>query len=318
MPVALPVLVAWLVVVAVWSTTPLFLHFSTLAFPASLAGGLRMAVAALVLLLVLAALGRGLPREPRARLAGLAMLPGVFGSMYLSYLAAQRIPTGLISVVFGLSPVLSALFARWWLDEPALGLRRGVAVTIALCGLALVMGVETLATGTLDVIGVACVCAATLLFSASGVAVKRIGQGFDPMTQTAGALVLSLPLYALAWLAEGRPQPAAGQADFPLAVMAILYLAVIGSVLGFVCYYHVLQHMSAAGAALITVVTPVFALALGALLNGEHFTGLMLAGAALVLAGVAGFLFEPAGLRRVLRRRSGFTQTDNSCAGHRS
>lgn len=291
MPVALPVLLCWLLVVVVWSTTPLALHLSTLAFPASLAGGLRMALAALVLLLLLAALQRGLARERRAMLAWLAMLPGVFGSMYLSYLAAQRIPTGLISVVFGLSPVLSALFARWWLAEPALGLRRALAITVSLCGLALVVGVESFSGGALDPVGMACICLAVVLFSGSGVAVKKLGHGFDPVAQTAGALTLSLPLYALAWLAEGRPVPAMASADLPVALAAILYLAVAGSVLGFVCYYYVLQQMPAASAALITVVTPVFALALGAAWNGEHFTGWMLAGAVLVLGGVLAFLF---------------------------
>ncbi|MFZ5724557.1 MAG: DMT family transporter [Pseudomonadota bacterium] len=294
MPAAPPVLLAWCTVVVVWSTTPLFLHFSTLAFSPALAGGLRMALAALLLLGVLAVTRRMLPSGGRAWTLWLAMLPGVFGSMYCSYLAAQRIPTGLISVIFGLSPVLSALLARRWLAEPALGPVRAFAAAVSLAGLLLIAGGEALSARSLDPAGVLLVCLAVLLFSASGVAVKKLGAGMDPFVQTTGALLLSLPLYALAWLAEGLPLPQTGSTDYPLALGAILYLAVAGSVLGFVCYYHVLQRMPAANAALTTVVTPVFALVLGSGLNDEHLTAGMLAGALLVLAGVAGFLFPPA------------------------
>src|SRR5690606_41594307 len=35
--------------------------------------------------------------------------PGVFGAMALSYLASQYVPSGLISVMFGLAPLLSGL-----------------------------------------------------------------------------------------------------------------------------------------------------------------------------------------------------------------
>lgn len=302
------VAVSYAIVVVVWSTTPLFLYLSTLAFPAELAGGLRMAVAAVVATALVWATGGVLRRDAAALRTYGAMLPGVFGAMYLSYLAAQRVPTGLISVLFGLSPVLSAFMARLLAAEPLPSPARLAAAGVALGGLVLIAdGADS--ASHVDATGIGLLVAAVLLFSLSGVLVRLWGAGQDALAQTAGALWLSLPCYGLAWLVAGAVPPAAGSGDFLLSVAAIGYLAVIGSVVGFVCYYQVLKQMTAASAALITVITPVFALALGAVFNGERLTLPMLAGALLVLAGVAGFLL-PAGSLRRLRRRPGLTAAD--------
>jgi drug/metabolite transporter (DMT)-like permease len=54
------------------------------------------------------------------------------------------------------------------------------------------------------------------------------------------------------------------------AEIAIVYLGVFGSVLGFALYYYVIKHMEAGKVSLITLVTPVIALLLGSALNGEE------------------------------------------------
>lgn len=284
----MPVSVSYVIVVGVWSTTPLFLYLSTLAFPAELAGGLRMAAAAVVATVLLRATGNTLPRDRAALLTYAAMTPGVFGAMYLSHLAAAHVPTGLISVLFGLSPIVSAFFARLLGTDPLPSFARMLAALLSLCGLVLISGSS--AQGHVDATGIMLLLAAVLLFSLSGVLVRKFGGGLDALAQTAGALWLSLPFYFVAWLLSGAPLPDVRSDDFALSVAAIIYLALFGSVLGFVCYYQVLKQMPAASAALITVITPVFALLLGALCNDERLTATMLGGALLVIAGVAGFL----------------------------
>jgi drug/metabolite transporter (DMT)-like permease len=62
---------------------------------------------------------------------------------------------------------------------------------------------------------------------------------------------------------------------------------VVGSVLGFSLYFYVLKHVEANVASLITLVSPVFALILGQIVNGEPITATVWAGAALVLGGLA-------------------------------
>jgi len=71
---------------------------------------------------------------------------------------------------------------------------------------------------------------------------------------------------------------------------SIAYLALFGSVLGFALYYYVLRHVEATRVSLIALMSPVFALARGNLLNGEPLTPDILFSTALILSGLA--LFE--------------------------
>jgi len=71
---------------------------------------------------------------------------------------------------------------------------------------------------------------------------------------------------------------------------AWLYLVIAGTVLGFAAYIWLLKHLSPTLVSTYTFVNPVVAVLLGWLVLGEHPTGRMLAGAALVVTSVAGLL----------------------------
>jgi drug/metabolite transporter (DMT)-like permease len=73
----------------------------------------------------------------------------------------------------------------------------------------------------------------------------------------------------------------------PGPVLALLYLAIMGSALTFTLYFWLLKHQSATALGLITYAIPVIAVAVGALFFDEPVTPRIVLGAALVLAGVA-------------------------------
>ena len=75
------------------------------------------------------------------------------------------------------------------------------------------------------------------------------------------------------------------------SVWATLYLGVFGSLIGFYAYFTVLQKMSASSVTLITLVTPVIALSLGAVLNGEVINDKLIMGAFMVLLGLSIYHF---------------------------
>ena len=70
---------------------------------------------------------------------------------------------------------------------------------------------------------------AVTLFAGGGIAVQRVGAGLQPMQQTVGGLILSLPCYALAMLIAGQSFAYSGDLR---GLSAIIYLAVFGSLLG--------------------------------------------------------------------------------------
>ena len=70
------------------------------------------------------------------------------------------------------------------------------------------------------------------------------------------------------------------------AAASLAYLVVVGSVIAFAAYFYLLQHWGATRVATSTYVNPVVAVVLGALLLREAVTWSMVAGAAVVFAGV--------------------------------
>lgn len=288
---------AYLGIVLIWSTTPLAIQWSAQEAGYSFAVLARMAIGFTVAGLIVAAWRIGLPLHARARRAYLLGGLSLFGAMALTYWGARFIHSGLISVLFGLSPLITSALARIWLNEPPLRPTQFAGVLFGIAGLAVIFLHDHGATRTDAPAGLAAVFAAVLIYSGGLVGLKRIADDSPPLATTVGTLGVSLPLFAaLWWLADGRAPADIGTRS----LAAIAYLGVFGSVIGFAMYYYVIKHLDASRIALITLVTPVIALLLGHLLNGEAI-GLRLAtGTACILGGL--LLHQAPSLQRRLAK----------------
>lgn len=279
---------AYLTVVLVWATTPLGIALSGATIHPILAAGARMAIAAVLGLMLLAALRIPLPWRGASLKSYTCALLGIYAALSLSYMAAQSVPSGLISVLYGLSPMVSAVLAQWLINEPPMPLYRWGACLLALSGL-VVLFLDDVVVRHSMVPGLLMLLVAVVLFSLSAVLVKKTDAQHHPLAQTVGSLVLSVPLFATTWwLLDGVAPVIDWSSPSP---WAILYLAVFGSLLGFVSYYHVLRHLAASTVALVTLITPVFALYLGYWLNDETLSSALLGGSGLILSGLAVFFF---------------------------
>lgn len=283
---------AYIGVIMIWSTTPLAIFWSSEGAGFVFGVTSRMLIGAVLALVVTALFGLGMTWHRRALMAYVVSGFGIFVSMLSTYWAAQYIPSGWISVLFGMAPLITALMARLWLEGEALTPSRLAGMLTGLTGLAVIFGTSlTLHGGA--VLGVAAILFAVSSHSASAVWVKRINAGVPAIVMTSGGLAVAAPLFLLTWLLTGGGVPHA----MPTRTLgAIGYLALFGSVLGFSMYYYVLHHVQATRVSLITLITPVAALGLGHMLNGEPLTPQVLAGSALILSGLA--LFEMGDMRR--------------------
>jgi drug/metabolite transporter (DMT)-like permease len=275
---------AYLTVILIWSTTPLAIKWSAQGAGFAFAVASRMAIGLAVAAILLAVWRVGLPLHRRARMSYLAGGVGLFGAMTLTYWGAQYIPSGLVSVLFGLSPLITGLMALLWLEEEALTPAKLAGMLCGLAGLAAIFGDRAEMAGSHALAGVAALLAAVTLSSARLVWVKRIGDDSPPLATTAGILAVSLPLFGLVWWLTDGHVPVAMPAR---TGAAIVYLGVFGSVLGFALYYYVVKHLETGKVALITLVTPVMALLLGSLLNGESVGARVWAGTALIGVGLS-------------------------------
>jgi len=279
---------AYLGVIIIWSTTPLAILWSSedVGFVFGLTS--RMLIGAVLALIVAALLGSGLIWHRRARLAYIASAIGIYGGMISVYWAAQFIPTGWISVIFGLSPLFTALMAQLWLDGEKLTRPRLFGMLTGLAGLAMIFA-SSFSLHHQAVLGVIAMLASVSIHSGSAVWIKRIKPEIPAIVMTSGGLLFAAPLFLLTWIATGADIPE----EFSTRTLgAIAYLALLGSVLGFALYYYVLSQVEATKVALITLITPLVALGLGHLFNSEPMTLNIVAGSLLILSGLAMFEFS--------------------------
>ena len=274
---------AYLGIILIWSTTPLAIQWSTEGTGFALAVFVRMLIGVVVAAAVIVAWRIRFPLHERARRAYLVGGLGLFFAMALTYWAARYVHSGLISVLFGLSPLAAGILAALFLGERSLSRLRLIGMLLGALGLATIfihgdsLGHENALPGLVALL------VAVFIYSGSLVWLKHIADDSPPLATTVGTLAVSLPLFGLVWLLTDGRLP---EVVPPRAGAAIAYLGVFGSVVGFALYYYVIKHLETSKVALITLITPVIALLLGHWLNGESIGLRLWLGTGLILLGL--------------------------------
>lgn len=247
---------------------------------------LRLALATAAFVPVVLLLKRKLPKggnEWRATaVMGILLYAGNFGPVYWGEAA---VPAGLGAVLFATMPLQVAVFSHLLLKDEPVSLRRVLGVLLGIGGVYLLVRgsftlQEVLATDPLRVVAV--------LLGATGAALSTVvlrretarpdSVGMNFAANGIGTLVL-LPLIPLDGSAARLPSG-------PGPWTALIYLVIIGSVLGFLVFYHLVRVWPANRVALVNLVTPITAVALGIAILGERFDPGMVLGAAVILCGV--------------------------------
>ncbi|HVZ75036.1 MAG TPA: EamA family transporter [Polyangia bacterium] len=264
---------------AIWGSTFLVISIGNDALAPLWAATLRLVLAAALLTAWMWARGQSLPRGAALR-AALGYGVAQFGVNFpLLYWGEARVPSGLSAVVYATIPLTSALMTR------ALGMER---LTPAKLGGALVAfaGVALLFSSSfhahIPASGLLAIFAGATAAGVGTIALKR-GPRQDPFAanavgSAAGAVIAGLASVALG---EAHALPTTFAAAWPL-----VYLTIAGSLGAYVLMSWLVGQWPVTRTAYVTVIVPVIALVLGAVVRGEHLPAATAAGAALVLAGL--------------------------------
>lgn len=283
--------------VLIWGTTWAAIRVSLEGFPPLKGVVVRFGIASLLLLSLAPALKVSLGREPRERRLWVMNGALTFTISYgLVYWAEQWVPSGLAAVLFATFPLFVAILAH--LTLPGERLRAGslVGILLGFAGVAVLFSEDFSRLGGPQVAFASAVLLIAPFCSAiANVAVKKWGGGIHPLSISAMPMVFgTLFTVPFAWTTE---------ADQPMEwrlgpVLALLYLAVVGSSLAFTLYYWLLRRLPATSLSLVNYATPVVAVLVGTLFLDEPFTLRVLLGAALVVIGVAVAVRPSAAARR--------------------
>ncbi|HEY8034339.1 MAG TPA: DMT family transporter [Methylobacter sp.] len=270
---------AYISIILLWATTPLAIKWSGEG-PGFLFGATSRMVVGLVCILLMMCLSKQRMLWNRKALQTyLAVTLQIYGSMLAVYWAAQFIPSGWISVIFGLLPLMTALLAAVWLKERSLTPGKLLAYALGIGGLWIMFG-SALQLGHDAVLGIAGVLVSAFFQAASSVWIKRIDANIPALSQVTGGLLLSVPVYLITWAVFDGHWPVEIP---PISLASIVYLGAIATTFGFVLYYYLLIHHSATKVALVTLVSPVMALLLGHAVNHEPLTMKVATGTLLIL-----------------------------------
>lgn len=275
---------AYCTILIIWATTPLTINWSNETLTPEAAITLRMVLAAALGWCLTRLLGIPIHWHRTARRTYGFSLIGMFGAMTLTYFGAPHIPSGLISIIYALAPVMSNLLAYRLLGHGDFNRWGWLSFCISFLGL----GVICMDNWVLEDdgwIGIVLLLVATFLYSLSGLLVQREAWQTHPLEITVGTLMVSVPCFvALWWLSDGGLPLLDWSSRSPWSV---LYLAVFGSLIGFVAYYFLVKTKGATAVNMVTLATPMLALFLGDWLNGEELTWRLLTGSGLIISGLA-------------------------------
>jgi drug/metabolite transporter (DMT)-like permease len=275
-----------LLLILIWGTTWAAIRIGLRGIPPFTGVALRFAISSVVLLVVafLARIPLGRSRQER-RLWIVNTLLTFCGSYGVVYWCEQYVPSGLAAVIFATFPLFVTLFAHLALPAERMKPRASVGILLGFCGAAVIYSEDFSALGGAKVALASGVMLASPLVSAlATVAVKRWGKGVHPLSLSAVPMgFASLAMGAVA-LATERHSPVSFDAA---SLGALLYLALLGSAVSFSLWYWLLSHAAATRVSLISYLNPMVAVSVGILFLREPITGRILAGSALVVAGVA-------------------------------
>jgi drug/metabolite transporter (DMT)-like permease len=276
----------WLVLCGIWGSTWLFIKLGLEDLPPLTFAGIRFVISCAIIVSIIRIRGMQLPRA-RADWILLAVT-GIlsFGLNYgLVFWGEQHISSGLAALLQATLPAFGLVFAHFHLPGERLSWAKIGGVVLGVCGVAVVFSNQLAVAGRQALAG----CVALILSAAfaaySNVLVKAHGKHLNPAIMAAGQMFFGLLLlFAVGLPLEGNPFRFHWTT---MAVIALLYLAVVGSVIAFLLYYWLVQNMEVTKSMLIALVTPVVAVILGMIVLNEEFGWRTLAGGAMIMLGIA-------------------------------
>jgi drug/metabolite transporter (DMT)-like permease len=277
--------VVFLVLCAIWGSTWLFIKIGLEHLPPFSFAGIRFVVAVL-LLVGLAALRR----SPWPRGARDWVVIGVTGILSftvnygLLFWGEQYISSGLAAVLQATIPAFGLVFAHVHLPGERMTAARIAGVALGIFGVGVVFSDQLYVEGTRALWGSAAIVVGAASAAYASVLVKAKAGHMEPTVLAAGQMAFGLvPLIVAGLWLEGSPLAF----DWtPLAVVCLLYLALVGSAIAFGLYYWLVRNMDVTKTMLIALVTPLIAVVLGMATLEERLTWRLVAGGACILGGI--------------------------------
>jgi drug/metabolite transporter (DMT)-like permease len=278
----------WAGIVAVsfiWGSTWLAIKIGLGSMPPFLSAGMRFAIAAGILSALAWASGVPTPRDGRTHVGLLTLGFLNFVVNYgVVYWGEQYVSSGLTAVLFATYPLFVLLIAHFTIRAERITARKVAGVVLGFAGVGVIFSSDLALEDSRATLAAAVILISPVASAVTSVGIKKWGHDLHPYTLTALPMAYGAVALTAIGLAVESPRAIEWSA---VSIGALLYLALFGSVIAFVVYYRLLKVVPVSLLALVSYAFPIVAVALGWLVLDEALSGSTLAGAGMVLVGIA-------------------------------
>ena len=269
----------------IWGSSFLWIKVADRGFAPVEVTFARLALGAAALFPVVAARREALPRSAAvwARIGLAALFANAIP--YLLFAVAERsVDSSTAGIINATTPLWTVTLALAVRHQKSVTARQCAGLIVGFGGTLLIFSPWHSASSVASAGGLECL-AASISYAISYVYMDRFlaRRGMSPITLSACQLLVAAALLAIVLGVSGAGGPQSSAAS----LASLVVLGVLGTGVAYVLNYQLITSEGATVAATVTYLLPVVAIILGVLVLGETVTITVLAGIALVLAGVA-------------------------------
>ena len=245
----------------------------------------RLLIGFVLLATVVAVAREPLPRDARTygHLAVMGTINIAIPFALITF-AEQTVDSSLASVINGAVPLFVIVIAALFLKGETITVNRVAGLIVGFIGVALLVGFDVTDLSSANAVGELALLGATISYAIGNVYAKRNIHGLRPMIPAVFQVFFGLMITGVLAFTTEHPL---GVAWVPESILAVVWLGLLGSGLAYLSYFRILQHWGATRTSLVAYLLPVYGIALGALVLNERIDVTTLAGAALIIGGIA-------------------------------
>ena len=246
----------------------------------------RLVLASIFLWAVVLLIRDPLPRSARqyGHLMVMALVNIVVPFILIAF-GEQSIDSAMASILNATVPLFVIVMAPLFLPDEGITWPRVAGLALGFAGVILLVAPDLVNMQDNDLTGELLLLGSSLSYAIGNIYAKRNVKGLAPRIPALFQVFLAMLVIVPAALIVDRPfatvQPAL------VAILAIVWLGIVGSGLAYICYFTILANWGATRTSLVAYLLPVVGILLGTAILDDPLTLNRIGGTALVIAGIA-------------------------------
>jgi drug/metabolite transporter (DMT)-like permease len=289
-------ILVWLLLCLIWGSTWIFIKIGLEDLPPITFAVARFLLAVIILLFIIRIQKIPLPKTGKEwRLIALTGVLQFSLNYSMVFWAEQYITSGLAAVLQAMITVFGLVLAWFFLPNERITRLKVFAVVLGIVGVAVIFIDQLKIQSFMAFLGCVGIVIGAYAAAQASILIKAKGGAILPAALVFSQMICGLPViivYSIA--AEGDPRTFNWTWR---ALACVVYLTVFGTIAAFWLYYWLLSRIESTRAMMISLVTPLLAVVIGAIVLGETLPPQTFLGGLLIIASIGLIVFRKKNLK---------------------